>query len=78
MAGIGEEELHAGIQLSKESNGPHFLAKFILRGSAVLQAVYGHLRSPSSHDVVFGKVFFSLPDLDEFFDIGIDFIIDLV
>ncbi|KAM0943670.1 putative WD40/YVTN repeat-like-containing domain superfamily [Dioscorea sansibarensis] len=46
MAGIGEEELHAGIQPSKETNGPHFLAKFILRGSAVLQAVYGHLRSP--------------------------------
>ncbi|KAJ0966275.1 hypothetical protein J5N97_027413 [Dioscorea zingiberensis] len=55
MAGIGEDELHGGRQPPKERNGPHYLAKFILRGSAVLHSVYGHLRSPSSHDIVFGK-----------------------
>ncbi|KAJ0966274.1 hypothetical protein J5N97_027412 [Dioscorea zingiberensis] len=55
MAGIGEDELHGGSQPPKKRNGPHYLAKFILRGSAVLHSVYGHLRSPSSHDIVFGK-----------------------
>ncbi|XP_042053736.1 probable splicing factor 3B subunit 3 [Salvia splendens] len=32
-----------------------YLAKTVLRGSVVLQAVSGHFRSPSSYDVVFGK-----------------------
>lgn len=32
-----------------------YLAKTVLRGSVVLQAVRGHFRSPSSCDVVFGK-----------------------
>lgn len=31
------------------------LAKCVLKGSAVLQAVYGHIRSPTTLDVVFGK-----------------------
>lgn len=35
--------------------GAHYLAKYVLRGSAVLQAVQGHLRSPTSDDIVFGK-----------------------
>ncbi|KAG8371805.1 hypothetical protein BUALT_Bualt12G0001400 [Buddleja alternifolia] len=33
----------------------YYLAKTVLRGSVVLQAVLGHFRSPSSYDVVFGK-----------------------
>ncbi|EYU39984.1 hypothetical protein ABFS82_10G175900 [Erythranthe guttata] len=32
-----------------------YLAKTVLRGSVVLQAVCGHFRSPNSYDVVFGK-----------------------
>lgn len=35
--------------------GPHYLAKCVLKGSVVLQVVYGHIRSPSSNDIVFGK-----------------------
>ncbi|KAI3518804.1 hypothetical protein L1887_07618 [Cichorium endivia] len=35
--------------------GPHYLAKCVLKGSVVLQVVYGHIRSPSSKDIVFGK-----------------------
>ncbi|KAK9062383.1 hypothetical protein SSX86_019569 [Deinandra increscens subsp. villosa] len=35
--------------------GPHYLAKCVLKGSVVLQVVYGHIRSPSSLDIVFGK-----------------------
>jgi splicing factor 3B subunit 3 len=31
------------------------LAKCVLKGSVVLQAVYGHIRSPTTLDVVFGK-----------------------
>ncbi|XP_068642896.1 uncharacterized protein [Aristolochia californica] len=44
--------------MSDEDSKPknvHYLAKCVLRGSVVLQAVYGHFRSPSSLDVVFGK-----------------------
>ncbi|KAL5741948.1 hypothetical protein ACOSP7_028680 [Xanthoceras sorbifolium] len=37
------------------SNASHYLAKCVLRGSVVLQVAYGHLRSPSSYDVVFAK-----------------------
>ncbi|KAI3967397.1 hypothetical protein MKW92_005185 [Papaver armeniacum] len=44
---------------SRSSNpseeGIHYLAKCVLPGSAVLHAVYGHLRSSSSFDIVFGK-----------------------
>ncbi|BBM97233.1 splicing factor 3B subunit 3 [Marchantia polymorpha subsp. ruderalis] len=32
-----------------------YVAKCVLRSSAVLQAVYGHIRSPSTLDLVFGK-----------------------
>lgn len=39
-----------------EPDGIHYLAKCVLRGSVVLQVVYGHIRSPSSFDIVFGKV----------------------
>ncbi|XP_039016046.1 splicing factor 3B subunit 3-like isoform X1 [Hibiscus syriacus] len=37
------------------SQGINYLAKCVLRGSVILQVAYGHLRSPSSLDVVFGK-----------------------
>ncbi|RAL51771.1 hypothetical protein DM860_010489 [Cuscuta australis] len=36
-------------------NGGCYLAKTVLRGSVVLQVVHGHIRSPSSDDLVFGK-----------------------
>ncbi|KAL3699902.1 hypothetical protein R1sor_017924 [Riccia sorocarpa] len=34
---------------------PFYMAKRVLKSSAVLQAVYGHIRSPSTLDLVFGK-----------------------
>lgn len=37
------------------SKNVHYLAKCVLKGSVVLHVAYGHLRSPSSNDVVFGK-----------------------
>ncbi|OAY43074.1 splicing factor 3B subunit 3 isoform X1 [Manihot esculenta] len=40
---------------SPSANGAYYLAKCVLRGSVVLQVVYGHFRSPSSSDIVFGK-----------------------
>lgn len=40
---------------SAPSNGVHYLAKSVLRGSAVLHAIYGHFRSSFSYDIVFGK-----------------------
>ncbi|KAL4370550.1 DNA damage-binding protein 1 [Arachis hypogaea] len=40
---------------SYPSTKPYYLSKCVLRGSAVLQVLYGHIRSPSSNDVVFGK-----------------------
>ncbi|KAI3798383.1 hypothetical protein L1987_33658 [Smallanthus sonchifolius] len=33
----------------------HYIAKRVLKGSVVLQVVSGHIRSPSSIDIVFGK-----------------------
>ncbi|KAJ4977737.1 hypothetical protein NE237_008517 [Protea cynaroides] len=49
------EEDSSPAQSRPDSNGVHFVAKCVLKGSAVLQAVHGHLRSSSSFDVVFGK-----------------------
>ncbi|KAF5750632.1 pre-mRNA-splicing factor RSE1 [Tripterygium wilfordii] len=40
---------------SATSSRRHYLAKCVLRGSAVLQVVYGRFRSPSSLDIVLGK-----------------------
>lgn len=40
---------------SYASRGASYLAKTVLRGSVVLQVVYGRIRSPTSYDVVFGK-----------------------
>ncbi|KAL2225839.1 UNVERIFIED_CONTAM: Pre-mRNA-splicing factor RSE1 [Sesamum indicum] len=39
----------------KHNADAYYLAKTVLRGSVVLQAVCGHFRSTSSYDVVFGK-----------------------
>ncbi|XVF75997.1 hypothetical protein PTKIN_Ptkin13bG0232200 [Pterospermum kingtungense] len=41
--------------VTASSQGVNYLAKCVLRGSVVLQVAYGHLRYPSSFDVVFGK-----------------------
>ncbi|PIA53914.1 hypothetical protein AQUCO_00900466v1 [Aquilegia coerulea] len=38
-----------------KGKGAYYLAKCVLKGSAVLQAVHGHLRSSTSNDIVFGK-----------------------
>ncbi|XP_059668567.1 uncharacterized protein LOC132313688 isoform X2 [Cornus florida] len=51
---VSEEESSSAKSRST-SNGVHYLAKCVLRGSVVLQVVQGHIRSPSSNDVVFGK-----------------------
>ncbi|KAK4272631.1 hypothetical protein QN277_021156 [Acacia crassicarpa] len=40
---------------SSSSCSAHYLAKCVLRGSVVLQVLYGRIRSSSSKDVVFGK-----------------------
>lgn len=60
---VSEEESSSGSSKSRRStssasaaNGAYYLAKCALRGSVVLQIVHGHIRSPSSNDVVFGKV----------------------
>ncbi|PKU82470.1 splicing factor 3B subunit 3 isoform X1 [Dendrobium catenatum] len=42
-------------QQSAPRPGGYYLAKYLLRGSAVIHAVRGHLRSPTSDDIVFGK-----------------------
>lgn len=61
---VSEEEWSAANKASSSSsssataaptNGVHYLAKCVLKGSVVLQVAYGHLRSPSSLDIVFGK-----------------------
>ncbi|XP_072950937.1 uncharacterized protein [Typha angustifolia] len=55
---MDEEDAGPPIQLPprpSSGGGTHYLAKCVLKGSAVLHAVHGHFRSPSSFDVVFGK-----------------------
>lgn len=54
LMAVSEEESSSAKSRSA-SNGVHYLAKCVLRGSVVLQVVQGHIRSPSSNDVVFGK-----------------------
>ncbi|GMH18745.1 hypothetical protein Nepgr_020586 [Nepenthes gracilis] len=49
------EEESSSAQSRSNSNGVHYLAKCVLRSSVVLQVVRGHIRSPTSYDVVFGK-----------------------
>ncbi|KAF8398576.1 hypothetical protein HHK36_017507 [Tetracentron sinense] len=53
MAIAGKDSSSA--QSRSRSNDVHYLAKCVLRGSVILQVVHGHLRSPSSFDIVFGK-----------------------
>lgn len=55
MAVSEEESSSANNNSESTSNNAYYLAKCVLRGSVVLQVVHGHLRSPSSCDVVFGK-----------------------
>lgn len=56
---VTEEESSSSSSASKSrassSNGVHYLAKCVLPSSVVLQVVHGHIRSPSSNDIVFGK-----------------------
>ncbi|KVI08400.1 Cleavage/polyadenylation specificity factor, A subunit, C-terminal [Cynara cardunculus var. scolymus] len=56
---VSEEESSSASGNNSKSlpshGGPHYLAKCVLKGSVVLQIVYGHIRSPSSKDIVFGK-----------------------
>lgn len=64
MASMGEEgspalASHSGSDANSR-RGVHYLAKCVLRGSAVLHAVQGHFRSPYSKDIVFGKVLVSV------------------
>ncbi|CAL0326673.1 unnamed protein product [Lupinus luteus] len=40
---------------SSSSARRYYLSKCVLRGSVVLQLLYGHIRSPTSNDVVFAK-----------------------
>lgn len=54
---VSEEECstaRSGAPASTSRN-THYLAKCVVRGSAVLHVAYGRLRSPSSRDIVFGK-----------------------
>lgn len=55
---VTEEESASSSSLSCDTKSKHsyYLAKTVLRSSVVLQVVRGHIRSPSSNDVVFGKV----------------------
>ena len=55
---VSEEECSSAKSRSSSStsSSTYYLAKCVLRGSVVLQVLYGHIRSPSSLDVVFGKV----------------------
>lgn len=55
MAVTEEESSSSSTSRSPSSNGVYYLAKSALRSSVVLQVVHGHIRSPTSYDVVFGK-----------------------
>lgn len=64
MMAVSEEECSTAKSRSSPSSSPalappprniHYLAKCVLRGSVVLQVASGHLRAPTSNDVVFGK-----------------------
>lgn len=63
MAVSEEESTSANSKSRSASNGTYYLAKCVLKGSVVLQVVHGHIRSPSSNDIVFGKV--SLSNLSQ-------------
>jgi hypothetical protein len=44
----------------EQANRTRYLAKCVLKSSVVLHAVYGHIRCPSTSDVVLGKVYYLL------------------
>lgn len=56
---VSEEECSSAKSRSSSSSTTstttHYLAKCVLRGSVVLQVLYGHIRSPAFLDVVFAK-----------------------
>ncbi|KAG2686848.1 hypothetical protein I3760_09G025800 [Carya illinoinensis] len=55
---VSEEECSSAKSRSSSpasSSSTHYLAKCVLKGSVVLQVLYGHIRSPTYLDVVFGK-----------------------
>ncbi|KAF3775235.1 Splicing factor 3B subunit 3 [Nymphaea thermarum] len=49
---VSEEELGAE---PKPTNSVHYLAKTVLKGSAILHAAHGRIRSPTTFDIVLGK-----------------------
>lgn len=55
MAVPDDESCSSTQQPRSNTKGAYYLAKSVLKGSVVLQVVHGHLRSPSSQDIVFGK-----------------------
>ncbi|KAK9921586.1 hypothetical protein M0R45_030090 [Rubus argutus] len=54
---VSEEECSSANSRSSSSasSSSHYLSKCVLRGSVVLQVLYGHIRFPASSDIVFGK-----------------------
>ncbi|KAL5708525.1 hypothetical protein ACHQM5_019314 [Ranunculus cassubicifolius] len=54
---VPDEDTSSSHQFRSNSNtkGVHYLAKCVLKGSVILQAVHANLRSPNSNDIVFGK-----------------------
>ncbi|KAH9329513.1 hypothetical protein KI387_001621, partial [Taxus chinensis] len=52
---VQEKEPEAEPEAGSKQESSYYLAKCVLKGSVVLQAVYGHIRSPSTLDVVLGK-----------------------
>ncbi|CAN6440274.1 unnamed protein product [Victoria cruziana] len=49
---VSEEELGAK---PKPTNSVHYLAKTVLKGSAILHVAHGRIRSPTTFDIVLGK-----------------------
>ncbi|KAF6162894.1 hypothetical protein GIB67_021043 [Kingdonia uniflora] len=50
-----EEEESPSAKSRLDLKGTHYLAKCVQRGSAILETVNGHIRSPTSLDIIFGK-----------------------
>ncbi|KAM5559164.1 ubiquitin-NEDD8-like protein RUB2 [Rosa sericea] len=56
---VSEEECSSANSRSSSSStssSSHYLSKCLLRGTVVLQVLYGHIRFPNSHDIVFGEI----------------------
>ncbi|GLJ45340.1 hypothetical protein SUGI_0954330 [Cryptomeria japonica] len=52
---VQDKEAEVEAESGSKEESSYYLAKCVLKGSVVLQAVYGHIRSPSTLDVVLGK-----------------------